>query len=84
MENNRKGIVFLIVSFALIATMGTMIGYFEGYHNGSMYVLELVNKADKRERVEIHIIKVGNNEIARDTIVRRGAGGISVVKGKFY
>jgi hypothetical protein len=60
-----------------------MIGYFEGYHSGSMYVLELVNKADRRERVEIHIIKVGDKEIGRDTI-RTGAGGISVVKGKFY
>lgn len=84
MKENGKGIAFLIVSFALIAAMGTMIGYFEGYHSGQMHVLDLMNKAERREKVEIHIVRVGDREIARDTIVRRGAGGISVVKGKFY
>lgn len=82
--NNNKGIAFLVVSFALLATMGTMIGYFEGYHNGQMHVLELMYKAEKREKVEIHIIKVGDTEIARDTIVRRGVGGIKSKKGNFF
>lgn len=78
---NKQQLIFLTVSFLILSVMAIFIAYFEGYENGGMRVIELIS--ERRARVEIHIIKVGDTEIARDTI-RRGAGGINVEKGKFY
>lgn len=81
MNNDKAKLIFIILSLSLLAGIGMGITYFKGYKDGGNRVIELVNESD---RVEIHIIRIGETEIGRDTIVRRGAGGIRVVKGKFY
>ena len=79
--NNKEQRIFLFVSGILLVAIAMGITYLKGYKDGGNRVMELVSESD---RVEIHIIRIGETEIRRDTIVRRGAGGISVVKGKFY
>lgn len=79
--NNKAQRIFLFVSGILLVAIAMGMLYLKGYKDGGNRVIELVDESD---RVEIHIIKVGDTEIVRDTIVRRGAGGIRVVKGKFY
>ncbi len=79
--DSKEQRIFLFVSGILLVAIALGITYLKGYKDGGNRVMELVSESD---RVEMHIIRIGETEIGRDTIVRRGAGGISVVKGKFY